>query len=145
MVLVDFAQTCQNFSIWHQKGVDSTYNLSNDLFLVKQLYMGTYVFKICKILEISSWFLNEIMIFEMIYALPTLQWSYRQLIEFWRFVYIMKLYGFGKFRPNKKMSFCTISIYHFENHNFIKKSTRYFQNFTYFENICTHVKLFHEK
>ena len=44
----------ENFSIWHQKGVDSTYNLSNDLFLVKQLYMGTYVFKICKILEISS-------------------------------------------------------------------------------------------
>ena len=43
-----------NFSIWHQKGVDSTYNLPNDLFLVKQLYMGTYVFKICKILEISS-------------------------------------------------------------------------------------------
>ena len=42
------------FSIWQQKGVDSTYDLSNDLFLVKQLYMGTYVFKICKILEISS-------------------------------------------------------------------------------------------
>jgi hypothetical protein len=82
MVLVDFAQTCpfvrfryiiskiiislggdphilrnrlpENCSIWHQKGVDSTYNLSNDLFLVKQLHMGTYVFKICKILEISS-------------------------------------------------------------------------------------------
>ena len=49
------------------KRVNSTYNLSNDLFLVKQLYMGTYVFKICKILEISSWFVNEIMIFEMIY------------------------------------------------------------------------------
>ena len=44
----------ENFSIWHQKGVDSTYNLPNDLFLVKQLYMGTYVFEICKILEISS-------------------------------------------------------------------------------------------
>ena len=44
----------ENFSIWHQKGVDSTYNLPNDLFLVKQLYMGTYVLKICKILEISS-------------------------------------------------------------------------------------------
>ena len=43
-----------NFSIWHQKGVDSTYNLPNDLFLVKQLYMGTYVFEICKVLEISS-------------------------------------------------------------------------------------------
>jgi hypothetical protein len=54
-------------SIWHQKGVDSTYNLSNDLFLVKQLYVGTYVFKIFKILEISSWFVNEIMILEMIY------------------------------------------------------------------------------
>jgi hypothetical protein len=48
----------ENFSIWHRKGVDSTYNLSNDLFLVKQHYMGTYVFKICKILEISSWFVN---------------------------------------------------------------------------------------
>jgi hypothetical protein len=57
----------ENFSIWHQKGVDSTYNLPNDLFLVKQLYMGTYVFEICKILEISSWFVNEIMIFEIIY------------------------------------------------------------------------------
>ena len=44
----------ENVSIWHQKGVDSTYNLPNDLFLVKQLYMGTYVFEICKILEISS-------------------------------------------------------------------------------------------
>ena len=44
----------ENFSIWHQKGGGSTYNLSNDLFLVKQLYMGTYVFKICKIQEISS-------------------------------------------------------------------------------------------
>ena len=44
----------ENFSIWHQKGVDSTYNLPNDLFLVKQLYMGTYVFEKCKILEISS-------------------------------------------------------------------------------------------
>ena len=44
----------KNFSIWHQKDVDSTYNLPNDLFLVKQLYMGTYVFEICKILEISS-------------------------------------------------------------------------------------------
>jgi hypothetical protein len=42
-------------------------NFSNDLFLVKQLYMGTYVFKICKILEISSLFVNEIMILEMIY------------------------------------------------------------------------------
>jgi hypothetical protein len=42
-------------SLWHQKGVNSTYNLPNDLFLMKQLYMGTYVFKICKILEISSW------------------------------------------------------------------------------------------
>ena len=41
----------------------------------------------------------------------TIQWSYWQLIEFWRFVYIMKLYGFGRFRPN--MSFCTNSIYHF--------------------------------
>ena len=40
-----------------------------------------------------------------------IQWSYWQLIEFWRFVYIMKLYGFGRFRPN--MSFCTNSIYHF--------------------------------
>ena len=29
-----------------------------------------------------------------------IQWSYWQLIEFWRFVYIMKLYGFGIFRPN---------------------------------------------
>ena len=57
----------ENFSIWHQKGVDSTYDLPNDLFLVKQLYMGTYVFEICKILEISSWFVNEIMILEMIY------------------------------------------------------------------------------
>jgi hypothetical protein len=36
----------QKFSIWHQKGVDSTYNLPNDLFLVKQLYLGTYVFEI---------------------------------------------------------------------------------------------------
>ena len=44
----------ENFSIWHQKGGGSTYNLPNDLFLVKQLYMGTHVFKICKILEISS-------------------------------------------------------------------------------------------
>jgi hypothetical protein len=44
----------ENCSIWHQKGVDSTHNLSNDLFLVKQLYMGTYVFEKCKILEISS-------------------------------------------------------------------------------------------
>ena len=44
----------ENFFIWHQKGVDSTYNLSNDLFLAKQLYMGTYVFEICKILKISS-------------------------------------------------------------------------------------------
>ena len=57
----------ENFSIWHQKGVDSIYDLSNDLFLVKQLYMGTYVFEICKILEISSWFVYEIMILEMIY------------------------------------------------------------------------------
>ena len=57
----------ENFSIWNQKGVDSTYDLPNDLFLVKQLYMGTYVFEICKILEISSWFVNEIMILEMIY------------------------------------------------------------------------------
>jgi hypothetical protein len=40
---------------------------TNDLFLVKQLYMGTYVFEICKILEITSWFVNEIMILEMIY------------------------------------------------------------------------------
>ena len=72
----------------------------------------------------------------------TIQWSYWQLIEFWRFVFIMKLFGFGRFRPN--MSFCTISINDFKNHNFINKSTRYFQNFTYFENICTHVKLFHE-
>ena len=73
----------------------------------------------------------------------TIQWSYWQLIEFWRFVFIMKLYGFGRFRPN--ISFCTISINDFKNHNFINKSTRYFQNFTYFENIYTHVKLFHEK
>jgi len=29
--------------------------------------MGTYVFEICKILEISSFFFNEIMILEMIY------------------------------------------------------------------------------
>ena len=34
---------------------------------MKQLYMGTYVFEICKILEISSWFVNENMILEMIY------------------------------------------------------------------------------
>ena len=47
-------QVTREFSIWHQKGGGSTYNLPNDLFLVKQLYMGTYVFKICKILEISS-------------------------------------------------------------------------------------------
>ena len=40
-----------------------------------------------------------------------IQWSYWQLIEFWRFVYKRKLYGFVRFRPN--MSFCTISIYHF--------------------------------
>ena len=51
----------------------------------------------------------------------------------------MKKYGFGRFRPN--MSFCTISINHFQNHNFIKISTRYFQNFTYFENICTHSRV----
>jgi hypothetical protein len=70
-----------------------------------------------------------------------MQWIHWQLIEFWRFVFIMKLYGFP--RPN--MSFCTISINHFQNHNFINKSTRYFQNFTYFENICTHVILFHEE
>ena len=71
-----FSVLPENFSIWHQKGVNSTYNLPNDLFkeqdlflvkgvnstynlpndlfLVKQLYMGTYVFEICKILEISS-------------------------------------------------------------------------------------------
>ena len=73
----------------------------------------------------------------------TIQWSYWQLIEFWRFVFIMKLYGFSRFRPN--ISFCTISINDFKNHNFINKSTQYFQNFTYFENIYTHVKLFHEK
>ena len=73
----------------------------------------------------------------------TIQWSYWQLIEFWRFVFIMKLYGFGRFRP--KISFCTISINDLKNHNFINKSTRYFQNFIYFENIYTHVKLFHEK
>ena len=72
-----------------------------------------------------------------------IQWIYWQLIEFWRFVFIMKIYGFCRFRPN--MSFCTISINHFKNHNFINKSTRYFQNFAYFKNICTHVKLFHEK
>jgi hypothetical protein len=34
---------------------------------MKQLYLGTYVFEICNILEISSWFFNEIMILEMIY------------------------------------------------------------------------------
>ena len=43
-----------NFSIWDQKGVDSIYDLPNDLFLVKQLYTGTYVFEISKILAISS-------------------------------------------------------------------------------------------
>jgi hypothetical protein len=56
-----------NFTLSHQKGVNSTYNLLNDAFLVKQLYMGTYVFEICKIREILSWNFNEIMILEMIY------------------------------------------------------------------------------
>ena len=40
-----------------------------------------------------------------------IQLIYSQLIEFLRFVYKRKLYGFGRFRLN--MSFCTISIYHF--------------------------------
>ena len=60
-------QVTREFFHLAPKGGGSTYNLPNDLFLVKQLYMGTYVFKICKILEISSWFVNEIMILEMIY------------------------------------------------------------------------------
>ena len=29
-----------------------------------------------------------------------IRWIYWQLIEFWRFAFIMKLYGFGRFRPN---------------------------------------------
>jgi hypothetical protein len=47
-----------NFSIWHQKGVDSTYNLPNDLFVVKQFYMGTYVFEICKIFSLEAFILD---------------------------------------------------------------------------------------
>jgi hypothetical protein len=31
----------ENVSLWHQKDVNSTYNLPNDVCLVKQLYMGT--------------------------------------------------------------------------------------------------------
>ena len=76
----------ENFSIWHQKSVDSTYDLPNDLFLVKQLYMGTYVFEKCKILEISRWFVNEIMILEMIYRNRTKNMFGRNLLKPYNFI-----------------------------------------------------------
>jgi hypothetical protein len=128
----------ENFSIWHQKDVDSTYNLPNDLFPVKQLYMGTYVFKICY----SS---QCLLILWKQLSPSNIQWSYWQLIEFWRFVYIMKLYGFGRFRPN--MFFCTNSMFPFGTkkasivHTIYRMIYFSWNNFTWVQMFSKYVKL----
>ena len=80
----------------------------------------------CFLIDSSQWFL---ILWKQL-SPSNIQWSYWQLIEFWRFVYIMKLYGFGRFRPN--MSFCTISINDFKNHNFINKINSIFPEFYIF-------------
>ena len=135
--IIDFQKKCYGkYTLKYVFFVASLYVLSITPIFSRASYSRC---SYCFLIDSSQWFL---VLWKQL-SPSNIQWSYWQLIEFWRFVYIMKLYGFGRFRPN--MFFCTNSIYHFENHNFINKSTRYFPNFTYFENICTHLKLFHEK
>jgi hypothetical protein len=67
--------------------------------------MGTSVFDICEILEISSWFVNEIMILEMIYIacdLFTNLETFSSIIDFQKKCY-------GKYTP--KVVFCGWFIY----------------------------------